>query len=236
MDDKLNLLIEYYAGEVSNLQQLIKEELDTEENYLAASWYQRGLWLAQNQYNKLNTLNEPFLSEKERLLKRIEWIKEKRSGYEEGDESHLRFSIMLEFAEEEYKSLGARDLPEKIISQPNLFEEAIDKVFAKEIKGVNLIINESIGLRFEITSKRNKATLAIPCRKRRGKSAWFDEYELRRLAKLGFEVKKKPLRVVKSFQFRPKEAANMKTCLARCYFGILNPSSVQNQGYIEYVY
>ena len=237
MDEKLKLLIEYYADEIATLQQLINEELDKEENYLAASWYQPGLSMAQNEHSKLNNFNEPYYSEKERLLKKISSIKKKLSATKEGDDNYLSFYTLLQFMEEEYQSLALKTLPEVTHPQPHLFNQAIDKVFNREIKGVNLIINQEIGLRFEVSRKRNLVIVTIPSLIRRRKTTWFYEYELKRLEQFGFEVKKQPMRLVKFFQLKLKEeATNMKTFLARCYFEVLYPYPVQNLGYIEYVY
>ncbi|MCH5714727.1 hypothetical protein [Niabella hibiscisoli] len=160
----------------------------------------------------------------------------KLSEFKEEDESHLTFSTLLQFTEEEYKTLSLRDLPPVAVSQPHLFDNAIDKVFSKEIKGVNLIINKDNGSRFEILRKRSGIVVTIPGRTRRNQADLFDEYELKRHAKFGFEVKKKPLRFVKSFPRTKDEATNLKTFLARYYFEMLNPYPVQNQGYIEYIY
>ncbi|MCH5714726.1 hypothetical protein [Niabella hibiscisoli] len=75
MNDKLKLLIEHYDSEVATLQLLIKEELEIEENYQAASWYQRGLSAAKTELHILHSFNEPFYSQKDRILQRITWIK-----------------------------------------------------------------------------------------------------------------------------------------------------------------
>lgn len=237
MDDKLKLLIDHYAGEVANLQQLIKEELDIEENYQAASWYQRGLYAAKSELRILHSFNDPFYSQKDRILQQITRFKQKLSEYKEGDENYLKFSTLLQFTEEEYEALSLQDPPPVPARQPHLFDEAIDKVFNRELKGVHLIINENSGLRSEIIRKRSQVTITIPCRIKPKRAEQLDEYELKRLAKFGFEIKKQPLRLVKSFSLRQKEAeADLKMFLARCYFEILNPHGRQNLGYIEYIY
>ncbi|WP_114789564.1 hypothetical protein U0035_08490 [Niabella yanshanensis] len=237
MDDKLKLLIEYFESEVSTLQQLIQEELDAEENYQAASWYQRGLSAAKSELRILHSFNEPFYSQKDRILQRITRFKQKLSEYKEGDENYLKFSTLVKFTEEEYEALSLQDLPPVPDPRPHLFEEAVDKVFKKEIKGVHLIINENSGFRFEIIRKRSQVTVTVPWWIKPKRAEKLDEYQLKRLAQFGFEVKKQPLRLVKSFSLRQKEAeADLKMFLARCYFEILNPHAIKNQGYIEYIH
>ncbi len=237
MDDKLELLIKHYDSEVATLQQLIKEELDTEENYQAASWYQRGLSAAKSELRILHSFNDPFYSQKDRVLQRITWFKQKLSGYKEGEENYLKFSALIKFTENEYEALLLQDPPPVPDPRPHIFEEAVDKVFKREIKGVHLIINENSGLRFEITRKRSQVTVTVPWRIKPKKAEHLDEYQLKRLAKFGFEVKKLPLRLVKCFSLRQREVeADLKTFMARCYFEILNPHGMQNQGYIEYIY
>lgn len=237
MDDKLKLLIEHYDSEVSTLQQLIKEELDVEENYQAASWYQRGLSAAKSELRILHSFNNPFHSQKDRVLQRIIWFKQKLSECKEGDENYLKFSALIKFTENEYETLLLQDPTPEPDPRPHLFEEAVDKVFKREIKGVHLIINKNSGFRFEIIRQRSQVTVTVPCRTKPKRAEKLDEYVLKRLAKFGFEVKKQPLRLVKSFALMQKEAdANLKIFLARCYFEILNPHAIKNLGYIEYIY
>lgn len=232
--NKLKLLIEYYETEIATLQQLLKNELETEVNYQAAGWYQNGLAIATSEYNKLKNLSEPFVSPKARLAQRMEWIREELSAYKKEDESYCKFSILLQLTEDEYQQVSGKNLPE-VVAEPHLFDQAINKVFNKEIKGVHLMISEDTGLCLEIVRKQNKAAFSITRSAKQRAGREWDEYQLKRLILLGFEVKKRPLRLVKSFPMKEKSADALKTLLARCYFEVLQPHAVHTQGYIVYI-
>ncbi|MCH5600895.1 hypothetical protein [Niabella ginsengisoli] len=234
MSEKLDLLIEYYAEEMATLQQLMDKEIEIENNYLAASWYQQGFYKAKHQYDLLNSFKDSPFSEKERALKRIDEIKIKLENCEEGDPEHFKFSTLLSFAEEQYQTQILPASIEMENTQPDGLDQALKKLFNKEIKGFDLVINKRTNFRFKITRSVNKVFVTLPDINSLKKSGRLDDFDIRSLQQIGFVLKSKPLRLLNKFSLKNKEEINnIKTFLSRWYFSRFGFGIGQTLGYIE---
>ena len=220
MDNRLQILIDYYEKEQASILQSINDCLTEDVDYLHAHNLSKVLRKTKDKLRIFNYLADNLYDEKTILIARIKMLE---NWHETSSGSFINPHVAekLATAKEELEKLNKQHKePEK---SDFTFDDTLEKLIAGQIKYFNLILNKSKNLYLEFRIVKKEFRVTVPNIKRLSERFQFFQSQIKAYKRLGFNLNKNGSKMVLFLPCKSEDdCQQLKIILSRLVFEVLH--------------